>query len=60
MKFKYKDILEGQACCDNCDNMIPVTINDVDLIYCPIQNQIVQISGYCEAYDGFFKLIERG
>lgn len=54
MKFEYKDILEGQGCCDNCDNHIPVTINERDMIYCPIQNQIVVESGYCNAYDGFF------
>lgn len=57
MKFNYKDLLKDQACCDNCDNHCDVEFDDKQLLYCPIQEQVVSVSGYCKAYDGFWNTI---
>jgi hypothetical protein len=59
MKFNYKDLLIGVPCCDNCDRHCDVEFDNKALLYCPEQEQIVSISGYCDAYDGFWSTINR-
>ena len=58
MKFGYKDLLEGQPCCESCDNQAEVEFDGHKMIYCPLQEQIVINSGHCDAYDGFWTLIK--
>lgn len=55
MRYGYKDLLHKSACCNNCDNRADLEYNNIDLLYCPIQEQIVEPSGYCRAYEGFWK-----
>lgn len=55
MKYLYKDLLEGQACCESCDCWLKVDFGSG--MFCPNQEQLVRESGYCEAYEGFWRLI---
>lgn len=57
MKYNYKDLLEGHSCCINCDNHLSITINEVDKLYCPVQDALVSDSGLCNGYEGFWRLI---
>lgn len=55
MKYNYKDLLEGRPCCESCDNWVKVDFGSG--MYCPEQEQMVRESGYCIAYDGFWRIV---
>ena len=59
MKYLYRDLLNGQKCCENCDEWFNIEVNGSKKMFCPHQEAVVVPSGYCLAYTGFFKLINK-
>jgi len=59
-KHNYKDILDGHACCRNCDNVIEfedADLPNISIYHCPFQPLYCDPSGYCDLYNGFFPKI---
>ena len=57
-KYNYKNLLEGMACCSNCDHVIEfedLDLPNISIYHCPFQPLYVQNDGYCDLYIGFFQ-----
>lgn len=62
-KYGYINILDGHACCQNCDHVIDfedLDLPNIVIYHCPYQPLYVVASGYCELYNGFFPKKQEG